>query len=140
MQRLVQERPSTCRPRWLRLLQLGDEPARLIKDIGRGRVLHCLRLRGVERLLLVRLLGWLRGLRDPLRQLLKNGPHGLRNALMQSLTQEGPGTCGLRCLRCLRLRGALGGAWPLLLGRLLGRLRGARLDRGSLVPLCLLPW
>jgi hypothetical protein len=68
---LVQERPGTCRRRWLRLLQLSDQPARLIKDIGRGRVLRCFGLggvlRGAGRLLRVRLLGRPRGLRDPLR-------------------------------------------------------------------------
>src|ERR671926_26539 len=46
------------------------------------------------------------GLRVPLSQLLKNGPHGSRQALMQNLVQERPGICRLRCLRCLQLRGA----------------------------------
>src|SRR5205085_5581756 len=118
-------------------LRLGAQPALLIKDTGRDRALRGLRLLGVgllflRRLLLFLLLLWpglllllwpgllhrLPALRGPLWQLPKTGPYGLRDALMQGLTQEGPGTRRLFCLRRLRLRGALGGAWPLLLGRL----------------------
>src|SRR5438132_235653 len=46
-----------------------------------------------------------RGLRDPLAQLPKNGPEGLRDVLLQGLAQERPGTRRLFYLRCLRLRG-----------------------------------
>jgi hypothetical protein len=105
--------------------QLGAHPALLLKDTGRGRLLRCcFRLRGLGRLLLLFVPPlWtgrfhrLPGLRVPLSQLLKNGAHGLRDALVQRRAQERPGTARLLCLRGLRPRGALRGAGLLVLLR-----------------------
>jgi hypothetical protein len=103
-------------------LQLGDRPARLIKDKGRGWGLRRFRLRGALLGLGLLFLGWsllvvppnglgllprLRGPRIPLSQLLKNGPDRLRNALVQGRVQKRPGTGPLFRLRCPRLRGVL---------------------------------
>jgi hypothetical protein len=74
-----------------------------------------------------------------LRQLLKSGPHGLRDALLQGLAQERPGTGRLRCLRCLRPWGALRGVGPLLLLQLLCKLRGALRGLGPLLLLFVPP-
>src|SRR5438067_9114563 len=114
--------------------------------MGRGGVLRCFRLRGallglwllVPLLLLLpslslgpALLNWLRGRHDPLSQLPHNGPKGLRNLLLQGLAREWPDTRRRFWLRCLRLRGALRGLWPLLL-RFLHRLRDALRGPGPL--------
>jgi hypothetical protein len=116
------------------LLQLGDDPALLIKGTGWARVLSCLRLRSLEQLWLLRLLLFLflpplwPGLRVPLSQLLKNGPHGLCEVRVQGRAQERLCPCRLLCLRCPQLRGTLRGAWPLLLLGLLCRLWGTLLS------------
>ena len=58
------------------------------------------------------------GLHDPLFPLLKNGPDGLRDVLLQGRAPERLATRRLFCLRCLRLRGL----WRLFLLGLLRRL------------------